>query len=77
VWAGAMLVVKLCLSQMRPGGHKNEVDTPDGGPLNQSDRRGEKRGSDRADVLRLRALLALGDVELHPLVLIEAAEAAR
>src|SRR4051794_4655182 len=34
-------------------------------------------GSERADVLRLRALLALGDVELHLLILVEAAEAAR
>jgi len=32
-------------------------------------------GLDRADVLCLRALLTLGDVELHPLVLIEAAVA--
>src|SRR4051794_487317 len=36
-----------------------------------------ERGSERADVLRLGALLALGDVELHLLVLVEAAEAAR
>src|SRR4051794_23453371 len=42
---------------------------------------GADRGSrtavllERTDVLRLRALLALGDVELHPLVLVQAAVA--
>src|SRR5690349_528464 len=38
---------------------------------------GAESGSERADVLRLRTFLALGDVEFHPLVLIKAAEAAR
>src|SRR6185436_2698270 len=51
------------------------ANTPNGGPLNQSGRRSNGCGSERADVLRLRALLALGDVEFHPLILVEAAEA--
>src|SRR5689334_19118988 len=34
-------------------------------------------GSDNADVRRLRALLARNDIELDPLVVIEAAEAVR
>src|SRR4051812_18197598 len=46
-----------------------------GDPLNQSGRR-FLQDSERADVLRLRALLALRDFELHALVLLEAAETA-
>src|SRR4051812_12046292 len=52
-------------------------EMPNGGLLNQSGRRSAERGSERADIRRLRALRALGDVELHPLVLLETAEAAR
>src|SRR4051794_36415997 len=42
---------------------------PERGPRRA--RRGPRRRSDRADVLRLRALLALGDVELDALRLVE------
>src|SRR5437764_805822 len=54
-----------------------EKGTPNGGPLKPVGPPFVKRDSERADVLRLRALLALGDVEFHLLVLVEATEAAR